>query len=281
MKKKLPLSDTRGGYPQSLTLQSIAYKEQGLKYHVGLHTQKEWQWYCVVYGSVSMTHNGNVHRLTPGTSILIPPGDERSPQCAGKAPGYIVAQFINRSCALESISGTRSAITSDLLPELHALVDELKNPSRVNSSELVLALFSRIIIGQERNTAGGVVRQKVKTSGINPKRKEDIAARIDHFLETRMHTKVDRNEIAAAFGISPTHCARLYRETRGITLHERLTALRIAEAKHLLLMSTQSISDIAFEIGFDSISHFTRLFRAEVGASPSDYRRSGGHVYGG
>ncbi len=259
-----------------VTITSMAFKEQGLGYRIEPHVRSSMQWYAVVYGAVAMSCAGRTHRLTANTAMLIPPDTIRSPRCDGRSPGYIIVEFIDHSLSLENRLCVRSAISAPLISTFHALVDELKDPSRLHSSDLAYALFLRLLIAEERAAAKG---EAIELSSLNKTRKDDLAARIDLFLTRRLHAKLERSEIARAFGLSSSHCARLFRDATGTTMHERLTELRIERAKVLLREGTQSISDIALEVGFDSFSHFTRMFRSRAGVLPSDYRRSGGRIF--
>lgn len=258
-----------------LTITSMAFKEQGLSYRIEPHVRSSLQWYAVVYGTVAMESGGNTHRLTANTAMLIPPDTVRAPRCGGRAVGYVIVEFQNHALDLASRCNTRLSVPTPLIDTFHALVDELSDPSRTHSYELAHALFLRLIIAEERAGAKGAAAP----SSLNKARKDDLAARIDRYLMQRLHTKLERKEIARAFGLSPSHCARLFREATGTTLHDRLTEIRIARSKVLLREGTQSISDIALEVGFDSFSHFTRVFRSHAKVLPSDYRRSGGHVF--
>jgi len=49
--------------------------------------------------------------------------------------------------------------------------------------------------------------------------------------------------------------------------------LRIEKAKSLLLEPHRRISEVAYEVGFQSLTHFNRVFREIVGQSPTSYRR--------
>jgi AraC-like DNA-binding protein len=74
-------------------------------------------------------------------------------------------------------------------------------------------------------------------------------------------------------GFSPYHFARLFRDTIGIPPGEFQSALRFARGKELLLQTDASVTDICFDIGFESLGTFSSRFRQLVGVSPQTYRR--------
>ena len=58
----------------------------------------------------------------------------------------------------------------------------------------------------------------------------------------------------------------------GINFTNYLSRLRIEKAKNLLLNPNLRVSEIAFEVGFQSLTHFNRVFKKVLGLSPTDYR---------
>lgn len=80
-------------------------------------------------------------------------------------------------------------------------------------------------------------------------------------------------DLADHAGYSPFHFSRLFSARFGIGPGQYLTALRIGEAKRLLLSETDSVVDVATAVGFDSLSSFGRRFRSTVGLPPARLRR--------
>jgi transcriptional regulator GlxA family with amidase domain len=99
-------------------------------------------------------------------------------------------------------------------------------------------------------------------------------------MRLNLHRPLRRGEIAAAVHLSEPHLARIFRSATGRSVVQRLTELRVAIAKSLLLESTLSVGQIAGEVGIISFSHFARTFKSQVGVSPGDYRRTGGRSWG-
>ena len=85
---------------------------------------------------------------------------------------------------------------------------------------------------------------------------------------------VSMSAIAAEVGVHPVHLARTFREHHGTTMSEYLRRLRVERARTQLAGTAKPLSQIALEAGFADQAHFTRVFRAHVGATPGAYRRS-------
>jgi AraC family transcriptional regulator len=73
-------------------------------------------------------------------------------------------------------------------------------------------------------------------------------------------------------GLSPYHFLRVFRKLTGVSPHQFLLRLRLNAAAHRLRHGSQSVTEIAYAVGFEDLSNFVRTFRAEFGVPPSRYR---------
>lgn len=80
--------------------------------------------------------------------------------------------------------------------------------------------------------------------------------------------------VATACGLSPSHFARAFRCSTGVSPHAWLVQQRVARAKDLMQLRDLSLGDIAFACGFADQSHFTRVFARAERMSPGRWRRS-------
>lgn len=80
------------------------------------------------------------------------------------------------------------------------------------------------------------------------------------------------SELARAVDMSPRHLTRLYKSTTRRTLSQRQREIQIDAAKRLMKGSS-SLAEISIACGFGSQSHFTTVFRSEVGVTPAMWRR--------
>jgi AraC-like DNA-binding protein len=83
---------------------------------------------------------------------------------------------------------------------------------------------------------------------------------------------LDVPALARVAHVSPAHFSRQFRATFGETPHRYLQRRRIERAMELLRETDRPVTDVCFEVGFNSLGTFSRTFRAVVGESPSDYR---------
>lgn len=80
-------------------------------------------------------------------------------------------------------------------------------------------------------------------------------------------------EVATALGVSKSHLIRRFSHSLGMSPGRYLTAVRLDAAKRLLLHPEYSLESIAGLCGFSGANYLCRLFKKEVGLSPSAWRR--------
>jgi len=97
----------------------------------------------------------------------------------------------------------------------------------------------------------------------------DIVKYINEHFREPMSLKA----LSGHFHISPYYLCRIYKEVTGFGVIEYVNSLRVQEAKKLLKSSRLSVTDITEKVGFDSSTHFGRIFKAVCGMSPLQYRK--------
>lgn len=109
----------------------------------------------------------------------------------------------------------------------------------------------------------------------SPATERDRYQRLYHarqFIACSYHLPLDLHQIARQAFFSPYHFLRLFKQTFYQTPHEYLTEKRIEKAKQLLTSSDLSVTEVCFEVGFESLGSFSALFHKYVGHPPKLYR---------
>ncbi|MDZ4659446.1 MAG: AraC family transcriptional regulator [Bythopirellula sp.] len=94
------------------------------------------------------------------------------------------------------------------------------------------------------------------------------------YLEQRFREHVQMTEIAEFCGLSSTHVHRLFRRLLRMSPTEYLLALRLQEARRLLVTTDHPLSVIAVDTGFFDQSHFSKRFRKMTGMTPTQFRKT-------
>jgi len=106
----------------------------------------------------------------------------------------------------------------------------------------------------------------------------DVLAKVEAFLKQHFSIKTLPNGLptvkllADAVHLSPGYLGDLLKKETGLNAQEHIHLYVIEEAKNILLNSNQSVSEIAFQLGFEYPQYFSRLFKQKTGTSPVEYR---------
>lgn len=83
----------------------------------------------------------------------------------------------------------------------------------------------------------------------------------------------DVKYFATQLNLSPNYLSDLLSRYTGKTTQEHIHLYLVDRAKSLLWGTEKSISEIAYELGFEYPSHFTKIFKSQTGKAPSEYRK--------
>jgi len=136
-------------------------------------------------------------------------------------------------------------------------------------------------LGSEIAARALILRLVESLGGHAPDWHEDLGVfplpamnRIVQYIDAHLHHHISLEQIASLVGHSPSHCARKFRHTEGLSLGRFVNRRRLAKALVVLRRDSTPLSQVALDLGFSSQSHFTRLFSTLVGITPSKYRKT-------
>jgi len=114
-------------------------------------------------------------------------------------------------------------------------------------------LFNRLLIEHADSESGIVIKAK-------------------QFVNARLEDKIVMKDVSEHVGVSQFYFCKVFKQATGMTLTEYVNRRRIEWAKRELLNPGAPITEIAFDIGYQSLSQFNRSFLKYVGVSPTRYR---------
>lgn len=94
------------------------------------------------------------------------------------------------------------------------------------------------------------------------------------FIQENCQAELSLSKVAKFVNISPNHLSEKFKQVTGINFVDYVAQTRFDKARELLANRQQRISEIAFAVGFQSLSQFNRVFRRLAGRSPTQYRAS-------
>lgn len=138
-------------------------------------------------------------------------------------------------------------------------------PTELFTGHLLLALHEHIAM-----VYGGFVPAAVALRGKLAPWQEKRAM---DFIQDHLSQDISLEQIAAECKLSASHFAKSFRRTTGFSPHRWLIQQRVNEAMRLIRETSWPLASIALACGFGDQSHLTRMFSAQVGQSPAQWRR--------
>ncbi len=99
-----------------------------------------------------------------------------------------------------------------------------------------------------------------------------MITRAKAYIHEHQEEELSLGQVAKAVNCSQFYFCKMFRKHTGINFTDYVSRVRIERAKNLLLNPNIRVSEIAYEVGFQSLTHFNRVFKRIVGQSPTDYR---------
>ena len=99
-----------------------------------------------------------------------------------------------------------------------------------------------------------------------------VITRAKQFIADHLTQDLSLGQVAGVVHTSVFYFCKLFKRVTGITFTEFVSRARTERAKNLLLNPNLRVSEIAFEVGFQSLTHFNRTFKTVGGEAPTEYR---------
>lgn len=231
-----------------------------------------------------ITVNQTTYRVNPGELFIIPPGELHSLQAPESGVRFIylfdisfVANF-NGFARLQTILAHPIHMTkeshSDIYESCYILLSKMRNEYFTQNDMAEFIIYSLLMNFFAKLGQHHLESVALESHSESLKQKEyikkfhDVLAFIDnHYMED-----LCLEDIASSIGFSKYHFSRLFKQYTNFTFCDYLNYRRIKAAENLLSQNDFTVTEIALQSGFSSISTFNRLFKQLKGCSPREFR---------
>ncbi|MGZ3789433.1 MAG: helix-turn-helix domain-containing protein [Bacteriovorax sp.] len=226
------------------------------------HSHIEAQIIVPLIGKTELEIDGVHYQLLPGNIGIVPPNTEHSFLSQDKHGERIVCYFLQSLWSKHIDSPINSGVyhLNPLIKEL--LFYLLLTPNSDHSNEIIKTM---LLILKESLDLG-----KMQTINLQVDDKQIKLA--IHAIEKSYNHKINFQELALKCGLSQRDFNRKFAKLVGITPKQLQTHFRIKNAKKLLRDKNKSVTDVAFMVGYQSVSQFIQYFRIETGRLPTEFK---------
>lgn len=241
--------------------------------------------YCELFylktGNCTYSVNGKQFHLQPGDIFIAAPGENHCTKYEGTVPCERIVIYCEVPVLGEEYLGKHRELREKLSTSGKIIISKkgrtqldnfidmmlLENymPDDYSSESLVL-FFKQVLLWIERY--GIFIYEPVDTS-----------SGIDGDIETTMRLVAENyanpltlEEAADKVGLSPTYLSKKFKKETGKTFSDYLNYIRLRQACQMLLTTDDSVTEIAFNCGFNSSNYFKDCFKRCFGVSPRVYK---------
>lgn len=249
------------------------------------HWHSAFEMIAPMEGNYLATVSGQTFELSPGDIFLIPSGEPHSLTAPTRGARFIFLFEFDQILAVKGASFLASCMSRPMLinrstcPAVYAqeatLFGEICTEYLRDDGLRDITIYSDLLrlfitYGQARlNADGGAVPQLPHSSVRNYAERFDA---VFNYLDRHFAEDLTLEDVAAVAGFSKFHFSRTFKQLSGSNFYEYLCHRRIKSSESLLMQPGMSISQIALQSGFSSVSTFNRTFKKMKGCTPTQYR---------
>ena len=209
---------------------------------------------------LSRLEEHSVHVLTPEYrryTLLI------SPELSGGDDYLLASVLINRSGGFDHIIDLRHQTS-----EIEGIFSEMASEFSLRApmyEKLLDSMLTRLLVGLYRLCPELYLADENTNT--------EIVRQLQLRFEQSYAERFSLSELAGEYHVSSSHLSHIFKRITGYSPIDYLISCRLSAAKTLLAKSNKSIKEIIDLCGFSDESNFSRMFRARVGSTPSEFRR--------
>lgn len=252
-----------------------------------LHWHEEMEIIYVIEGNINITIQNNEYTVHKNEIALIAPESIHSIRQHNDEP----AVYFNILFRFSMLSGGEEAIckkkyldpiyerkfimpeylddSNPIKSELEPLINNLTdiNWPDGNKNELLIKARLLEIMHIIKNHCKKVQGDEKNANEVNRKIKKSLI-----YLETNYHENITIAQIAKVSNFSESYFSKLFRQLTGSSFTRYLKDYRLERAAQMLRNSDSRVSNVAFLVGFNNLSYFTRAFKTKYKINPKAYK---------
>lgn len=234
--------------------------------------RKDFQLLFIAKGKGHFVINGKKEIVSEGNMFLFRPNESQMYYYYGKDKtevywihftGKNVEGLLNQYNFPNNKNVFFVSFSSDYEYFYTKIIQELQL-ERKNYTDMISLFFKQLLIAVNRF----LIEEKKSNTEIQNK-----VEKATHYFNEHYNEEINIDDFAASINMSTCYFIRCFRQIVRVSPLQYILSLRMSNAKNLLGNTTYNINEIAQIVGYENQLYFSRLFRKNVGVSPSEYRK--------
>ncbi|MBE5745476.1 MAG: AraC family transcriptional regulator [Clostridiales bacterium] len=268
---------------------TVHYQEPEKDYVSQEETHDFWEIIYADKKDVFVVKNGVKHLLKQGEVIFISPNQPHHVECLGEEANIFILSFECRSASitffhdkkyrvpdeyrylLQNImtEATETFVLPDFDPDLHKLI--LRDNPNLGGEQVLKNQLELLLIYLLRAANNQSAQQEFFLSKISSS--NDLQDEIVCFLASKIYDTLSLDELCEKLHYGKTHLCSFFKQKTGNSIYRTYLKLKIDEAKKLIRRK-HSFTDVTNKLYFDSVAHFSYVFKKYTGMTPKEYKSS-------
>ena len=245
-------------------------KEQGFLFPGESHPMLE----------LTYVDQGSLHSVADGQDLLLKQGDmviygpnQWHMQYADVevAPRYVTLTFDLRDEAIQPLVNRKFTASRQVVALLRQMLREHEQLDQF-SNDMIIAQLNMVLLELMREAAAPS-NAKLQTSNAIHSENE-IIRKAQQYISSHIREKLSVPLVARQVDVSPSYLTALFHKNLQISPGEYIRRIKLQESKQMIRENSLNFTEIAAELQYSTVHHFSRQFKEKFGITPTEYAKS-------
>ena len=245
-------------------------KEQGFLFPGESHPMAELTY--VDQGSMHSVVEGQDQLLKQGDLVIYGPNQWHMQYAdIGVAPRYVTISFELKGVELKQLLNRKFTAPQNVVSVLQNMLREQERMDTF-STDIILSQLNLLLLLLLRETAAPRAGKLQTSNSIHSE--NEIIRQAQQFISSHIREKLSVPLVARQVDVSPSYLTALFHKNLQISPGEYIRRIKLQESKQMIRENNLNFTEIAAELQYSTVHHFSRQFKEKFGITPTEYAKS-------
>lgn len=245
-------------------------KEQGFLFSGESHPMTE----------LTYVDQGTLHSVVDGQDLLLKQGDiviygpgqwHMQYSDIGVAPRFVTISFDTRGEKLAALLNRKFSSPQNIVTLLQSMLREQERMD-VYSADIILSQLNLLLLELLREVEAPTGGKLQASNAVHSE--NEIIRQAQQFISTHIREKLSVPLVARQVDVSPSYLTALFHKNLQISPGEYIRRIKLQESKQMIRENNLNFTEIAAELQYSTVHHFSRQFKEKFGITPTEYAKS-------
>ena len=245
-------------------------KEQGFLFPGEAHPMAE----------LTYVDQGAMHSVVEGQDLLLKQGDlvvygpnqwHMQYSDIGVAPRYVTISFEISGLELAPLLNRKFSAPQDVVKLLQNMLREQERMDTY-SNDIILSQLNLMLLLLLRESAAPKSARLQTSNSIHSE--NEIIRQAQQYISSHIREKLSVPLVARQVDVSPSYLTALFHKNLQISPGEYIRRIKLQESKQMIRENNLNFTEIAAELQYSTVHHFSRQFKEKFGITPTEYAKS-------